>query len=280
MKTIHPPNRKAVKGVKRLFFKLGSCSRTLGYILNREFGHLSELHERALDPLAGGIIQQGYQCGMLWGAALAVGAEACRRSADPGKATALAIQASGAVHESFVKRTNSSDCYDITSCDWTKKGSILKYMITGRVTHCYKLMAKWAPYAIESAEMGLSQDPDIIPSHCRSCASEVVKLTGGTPEEQAMVAGFAGGIALSGNACGALGATIWMQTLRLIRENPEGKYFFHPAAKELLERFYKKTSYEILCREITGSTFAGCREHTAYLDRGGCADLIAMLGKT
>jgi len=267
-----------MKGVKRLFFKLGSCSRTLSYILNNEFGHLSEPHERALDPLAGGIIQQGYQCGMLWGASLAVGAEAFRRTSDPGKATALAILASRAIHESFVNMTQSPDCFDITSCDWTSKMSIARYMITGKVTHCYKLMARWVPDAIDAAKSSLSTDPSLLPSSCRSCASEVVKQMGGTPEEQAMVSGFAGGIALSGNACGALGAAIWMQTLRLIRENPEGKYFFHPAAKELLEQFYRQTQFQILCHEITGTTFASCEEHTAYLHRGGCEKLIAFLG--
>jgi hypothetical protein len=45
--------------------------------MNRAFGELREPEERALDPLSGGIIQQGYQCGMLWGASLGAGAETC-----------------------------------------------------------------------------------------------------------------------------------------------------------------------------------------------------------
>lgn len=36
-----------------------------------------EFEERAADPLAGGV-QYGYQCGMVWGAALAAGAQAYR----------------------------------------------------------------------------------------------------------------------------------------------------------------------------------------------------------
>ena len=50
---------------KKLFRKLGSCSRTYFYILNREFGHTKEIEERAADPLAGGLMQTGHQCGML-----------------------------------------------------------------------------------------------------------------------------------------------------------------------------------------------------------------------
>ena len=78
-----------LKGTKRLFLKLGSCSRTLGYIINREFDELKENEERALDPLAGGIIRQGYQCGMLWGSTLAAGAEAYRRTENEGQSIAL-----------------------------------------------------------------------------------------------------------------------------------------------------------------------------------------------
>ena len=66
------------KDGKKVFRKLGTCSRTFFYILNREFGHPRELEERASDVLAGGIMQKGHQCGMLWGASLAIGAEAYR----------------------------------------------------------------------------------------------------------------------------------------------------------------------------------------------------------
>ena len=53
-----------------------------------------------------------------------------------------------------------------------------------------------------------------------SCASEVAKRMGASDEEMVMVAGFAGGIGLSGNACGALAAAVWMNTLRLVQKAP------------------------------------------------------------
>lgn len=52
----HPEKEIRVKGEKRLFLKLGSCSHTPGFIVNCEFGHLKEAEERAPDPLSGGII--------------------------------------------------------------------------------------------------------------------------------------------------------------------------------------------------------------------------------
>jgi hypothetical protein len=41
---------------------------------------------------------------------------------------------------------------------------------------------------------------------------------GASDEEMVLVAGFAGGMGLSDNACGALGAAIWMNTLAWNRE--------------------------------------------------------------
>ena len=87
---------------KRTFLKKGTCSRTFFYLLDREFGHPMDEEEKAIDPLAGGILQQGYQCGMLWGASMAVGAEAHRRNRHPGQATALAIHATQQIMHSFV----------------------------------------------------------------------------------------------------------------------------------------------------------------------------------
>lgn len=40
---------------RKIFKKLGSCSHTFFYILNREYGHPKRIEERAADPLAGGI---------------------------------------------------------------------------------------------------------------------------------------------------------------------------------------------------------------------------------
>lgn len=272
-------NEIKLKGTKRLFLKLGSCSLTMGFILDREFGHLREAHERALDPLAGGIIQQGYQCGMLWGSAMAVGAEAYRRCENQVKATALAIKTTQRIMESFIDRAMSPDCDEITNCNWNSKASIAKYMVTGKVFSCFKLLEKWAPEAIEVAHEGLSKEAFDLPEQCISCASEVAKKMGATNEEQVMVAGFAGGMGLSGNACGALGAAIWMKTLALCKEQPGKSFFNNPEAKEMVEEFYQQTDYEMLCREITGKQFISLNDHTDFIRDGGCYKLINVLAK-
>ena len=65
-------------------------------------------------------------------------------------------------------------------------------------------MERWAPEAVQAAYEGLSHDQTELPEHCMSCATEVVKRMGATEKQMVMVAGFAGGLDLSGNACGAL----------------------------------------------------------------------------
>jgi len=173
MKTIK--SKKLQLKTKRVFLKKGTCSRTFFYILNREFGYSHDEEERAIDPLAGGILQQGYQCGMLWGASMAVGAEAFRRYADTGKAIAVAIISTQHLMKSFENRTKCIECEDFTKTDFKNKWSFAKYMFSGKFLSCYKLAEKWAPEAIEAATEGLELEHTELNQPTISCASEVVK---------------------------------------------------------------------------------------------------------
>lgn len=58
---------KQKNDTKEVFRKCDTCSRAIAHILNHEFRHPKEHEERALNSLAGGIMNQGHQCGMLWG---------------------------------------------------------------------------------------------------------------------------------------------------------------------------------------------------------------------
>ena len=60
----------------RAFIKQGTCSESAMNVINRAYGQPLEREEHAVMPLAGGIMQQGYQCGVVWGAVLAGGARA------------------------------------------------------------------------------------------------------------------------------------------------------------------------------------------------------------
>ena len=132
-------NEIVYENPKKVFRKLGTCSQTLFYLLNREFEHPMEIEERAADPFAGGIMQKGYQCGMLWGASLAIGAEAYRRCDDLEQAMGVAILATQRVMRSFSEREHTINCRDITRCDFSDRFGFAKYILSGRFLHCFKL---------------------------------------------------------------------------------------------------------------------------------------------
>lgn len=273
-------NKKAKLNAKRIFLTKGSCAHTFFFILNREFGHSKPNEEKAIDPLAGGILQAGYQCGMLWGASMALGAEAYRRNnKDFSKATAVAIRATQHIMESFKNRTRCIDCEDFTKTDFKNKWSLAKYFFSGKFYSCFKLAEKWAPEAIEAAHEGLSLSDYKKSELTISCASETLKKMGASEEEIVMVAGFAGGMGLSGDGCGALAAAIWKTILELVKADKWKSTLQDPDSNKVLNRFFEASNYKIECHEICGKRFNSMEEHTDFINSGGCENLIEVLAQ-
>ena len=281
------PKDEPGEDTKDVFKKCGACSHTLFYILNREFGHPRPEEESASDPLAGGLML-GHQCGMLWGSALAAGAESFRRNSDINQAIASSVIATRHIMKSFHARAGSIICRDITGINMKNKLSIarmmVKILLQGGMKNstCFRLADKWAAEAVQSATAGLSSLPADVPRPCMNCASEVVSRKGGSDEEMVMVSGFAGGMGLSGSACGALGAAIWMDSLAWCRKNP-GKSAFEygrESSSRIMEVFNKTTGKKILCEKITGKSFASIRDHSDFISGGGCKEIINTLSGT
>ena len=279
------PSKPNKNDAKTVFREKGTCSHTFAHLLNREFGNSKDIEERATDPMAGGLMQKGHQCGMLWGASLAVGAEAYRKSKNSDEAIHLAITATQKLLESFSTRTNTINCRDIIHSDLDNFFGLTKYMIKTMLqgmdnSTCFNLAENWLPEAIASAKEGLSQAPTASTQKPISCATEVAKKMGATDEEMSMVAGFAGGLGLSGNACGALSAAIWMNSLKWVKENPEKSAFKNKNAKATLKAFNKETNSEMLCHSICQQPFKTIEEHTQFIKNGGCSKLIRTLAKS
>ena len=270
---------------KKVFSKCGACSHTLLYILNREFGYPQENEERASDPLAGGLMNKQFQCGMLWGSTLAVGAESFRRQKNHDQAIATAISATQNIVESFSNRAKSVNCRDIIDCDISNNFDIAKFMLKslpGGFTNmvCMNLVEKWTPEAIQAAKEGLSDKQEDWLQLPKSCASEVAKKMGASDEEMVMAAGFAGGIGLSGNACGALGAAIWISSLDWCRKHPGKSGYSNPNSKKILKEFNAATGSEFLCSKISGQCFKTIGDHTEFVKTGGCDKLINVLAQS
>jgi len=278
------PTEAAPTDTIEVFQQCGACSHTFAYLLNRAFGHPHDEAELALDPLAGGILNQGRQCGMLWGAALAAGAEAFRRCDDPGQAAAAAMATTREIVDSFVRRTGAVNCREFIGIDLSKTFGLLRFIIRTTVqgakkNPCFRLAEQWAPEAIAAAAAGLAEAPAGKASGVVSCTSEVARRMGASQKEAVLVAGFAGGLGLSGKTCGALSAAIWMNMLTWCREHPgqTPPYFNNPTAKSVLHAFLKATGGEMQCSEIAGRSFQNIEEHAQYLRQGGCRELLEAL---
>lgn len=279
------PNLKTVPlDAKKTFMECGTCSRTFFHLLNRQFSPLKQAEELASDPLAGGLMNTQNQCGMLWGSSLAVGAESFRRYNDRGKAIAIAITTTQHLVKSFSKRTQTVNCRDIIF-DFNNKYDLVQFMLKslpGGFANmvCMNLAEKWAPEAIQSAKAGLSNEQTYLPQVPISCASEVAKKMGASDEEMIMVAGFAGGMGLSANACGALGAAIWINSLVWCRKHSGKSGYSNPHTIEILESFYGATGSKILCPKISGQFFGTIGDHTEFIKNGGCDKLINVLARS
>ena len=264
------------KETKKTFRKFGACSATYFHILDKEFGNTKEDWEKAADPLAGGIMQQGYQCGMIWGASMAAGRQAFKIENDRSKAIELSVGAAKELLSSFHKKHGTVDCSDITQTDFSSKFQFVKFIIF-KARSCFSHAGKWAGEAINTAKESLSNNKTYSNSESLSCASEVLKIMGASEEEQMTVAGFAGGLGLSGNACGALSAAIWYNTKKFLEDNPDEKTYPNPAATKTIEAFYKASDFEMMCSNICNKKFKSVQEHSEYIKSGGCEKIIQSL---
>jgi len=102
---------------------------------------------------------------------------------------------------------------------------------------------------------------------------------GAREEHMLMVAGFAGGLGLSGNACGALSAAIWLNTLQWDKTHTKKSNYPNPMADKTLNAFFSETDYEFKCSDICGANFNSIEEHSEFIKNGGCEKLINVLAQ-
>lgn len=261
-------------------FALGrACSDTLFHVLGRAYGEQMEKEEQAVMPLAGGIMQNGYQCGLIWGAALAAGARAYHLLGAGPRAEAGAIAAAGRALEAFRARNDAIDCFDITGTDKTSTPfQMTKYFVLkGGTIGCFRMAAAYAQVAYDAIEAALADRTGEVPAAPVSCAAELARRMGASDRHAVMAAGFAGGIGLSGGGCGALAAAIWVLGLKSLEGGTDKLGFRSPAALALIERFLKVTGYELECEKILGRRFEGVPDHAAHVREGRCAKVLDAL---
>ena len=241
--------------------------------MNRAFGCPSKPEEHAAGPLAGGIVRNGYQCGMLWGSALAAGAEAYRRFGTGHRAEAAALVAARRVVESFRAQNGAVDCYDLTDTDFGSTAQLWKYLLTGKPIGCFRMAARYAPVAFEEIRAAFGPEQDEAPPAPVSCSALVARRRGASDLHAVMAAGLAAGIGLSGGACGALGAAVWLDAM----SGGGDHRALEARASRIVERFLEASGHVFECSEIAGRRFADVPDHAAYLRDGGCAGILEAL---
>lgn len=252
-------------------------------VLNQAFDHPQESEEHAVAPLAGGILQHGFQCGMLWGSVLASGAQAYDLHGAGPEAETRAVLAAQRLVKTFRGQTDHINCSDITHIDKTSstKDMIIQFLLRGGAIGCFRIAAKYGPSAFDDINSVLADENIDILEDPVSCSAILARQMGVSEEHVLMATGFAGGIGLSGGACGALGAAIWIIAMKMQADldikNLWGDKVFTQKIDELMERFLKITCYEFECSNIVGRNFENAGDHADFICKGGCSKLINEL---
>lgn len=261
----------------RTFLKVGSCSEALINVLDRAYGDPLLLEERAALPFAGGIVQHGYQCGLLWGAALAAGARAFRLFGSGAEAEARALDAARRIVASMRSDYGEIDCMELTGTDWRKSATVVRYLIKGGTFKCFSMAGNFAQIARGAIDAAFSAEQREAPPLPVSCASVLVLKKSASERHRIMAAGLAGGIGLSGDACGALGAAIWVDGMNRIRTGENKITYKDPGSLAIIEAFLKASDYRFECSEIVGRTFETIDDHARFIRDGGCSRIIEAL---
>jgi hypothetical protein len=254
-------------------------------VVDDSFNHPLKAEEHATMYLAGGLLQNGYQCGMLWGAALASGAQAYWLFGKGPQAEVAAIMAAQRLVAAFRARTKHIDCGDITNIDWkatTQRQRLMqvaRYFAKGGPLLCFGTTASYAQAAYGEIGSAYAHPRGDAPSAPVSCAAALARKLGRPDQQAVMAAGLAGGIGLSGGACGALGAAVWFLAMnRAPAGDGTGPVTLTlPGSEALVERFLQSSGYEFECAKIAGRTFESAEAHANYVREGGCAAVLDAL---
>ncbi|NJD58858.1 MAG: hypothetical protein FIA98_05605 [Anaerolineae bacterium] len=241
------------------------------------------LEESAVAPLAGGLLQNGYQCGILWGAALAAGARAYQLLGPGAYAETQAILVTQKLVEAFRLRNKEINCSDIIGMRWkvssprSLAAQVLKFFLRGGPLLCFNMSANFAEAAFREIDRSSTASSAIAPSTPESCASLLASRMGASDMHAVLAAGFAGGIGLSGGACGALGAAIWIISMDHAKVSGSNPGFADPLALAAVERYLAASDNEFECARVISRQFESAADHAAYIQGGGCAKIIQAL---
>ena len=194
------------------------------------------------------------------------------------RAEVKALLASQKLVETFRARAKEINCAEITELEWKRPsgGQVVKFLARGGPIGCFRLAADYAQIAFDTINNALDEQQLSTPAQPVSCTALLAQKMGVSEMHVVMAAGLAGGIGLSGGACGVLGAAIWLRGINTLKNG--GKLSFDlNASSEEMERFLASADYEFECASIVGRKFEDVADHAQYVREGGCAKIISAL---
>jgi hypothetical protein len=275
------------------FHRTIACSEALFTLLNRGADIEMETEEQAAHALCGGVLSQGYVCGQLLGAALATAVRAQKRFRDPETAGAATLSVTCRLADEFHSVAGAIDCREIIEGSLTTTGGKIKYLASGKPRLCAKNAVKWAPHADQLIDKLLREfDPKMLTEEPANCAMKTMCALG-FEKDAALAGGFAGGVGLTGNVCGAVVAAIFALGVRFYRgrsgrRDSAVKALLQEAgigdtssksATRLLDAFNGKHE-TLLCSKLIGRKFNSIDDHSNFVAEGGCCDLINSVSES
>lgn len=248
-------------------------------------------YEQAIHAFSGGFMHRGHACGLLTGAVLAAGFVARARFDDDAIRSGAALHAAMKLAEAYPDLTSSIDCREITEVSLLKLSGRLRYFRQGQGRTCGRLHLRWAPRAQRLIDKSLMEFEEHMPAgSCANCAvrtmRELTSSVGMKTGDSVLVAGFAGGVGLCGNVCGALAAGVFAMSAGyyLGREEKKRDSRLRGSLEELVGAKYRAAATRLrldfvgefgseLCVEITERRFQDAADHSMFVEQGGCENV-------
>lgn len=160
--------------------------------------------------------------------------------------------------------------------DWknAQGKQVLKFFLKGGPIRCFSMTAGFARATRRAIDAAFADGEVAPPEPPVSCAALLARDMGADGQHALMAAGLAGGIGLSGGACGA---AVWLIELAGVTAGGASIEFNSPAPTEAINRFVQCTACEFACANIAGRKFADVHDDASYLAAGGCARVIEAL---
>lgn len=265
-----------------------ACSEASVTIQNRGFGIDEPAYEQAIHAFSGGFMHQGHACGILTGAVLAAGFAARARFGDDEISTGAALHAAIQLAKAFPEITSSVNCREMIEMPLIKLSDVLRYVQQGKGRKCGRIHLEWAPQVQKMIDASLGEFGDRQQSgSCANCAVQTLRelgpAVGMKMTDTALVAGFAGGVGLCGNVCGALAVGVFAMSaghqlsrgqkkrdsrIRGLVEELTGSNY-RGAATRLRRDFIRQFGSD-LCVDIIEQRFRDVEDHSMFMEQDGC----------